>query len=326
MTRTSMSCLLTAGLLLAACSDDGETASTSTTRADAAAYGVQVASYDLAADGPQRFLVGLLGSDNGLIVGGDVALDFRYYGRDATETATLSDGELKAEDVSATFTPVASGLAPPAGEGPRAKEGDEGVGVYEATGVEFDAAGFWSVTVNAEVGGQPVSASAAFEVAEEHRIVTAGDPAPRTENLLPGDPDAPVKAVDSRAEDDGTVPDPELHQLTVKDAIASGRPTLVVVSTPVFCVSRFCGPITDSIQTLVPDYDGRANFVHIEVWRDFEGNALNQGAAEWIYPDEDTDPFEPWVFLIDGDGTVLQRWDNVANLDDVDAALEEATA
>ena len=100
--------------------------------------------------------------------------------------------------------------------------------------------------------------------------------------------------------------------------------TVVVVSTPVFCVSRFCGPITDSIQTLVPDYEGRANFVHIEVWRDFEGNALNRGAAEWIYPDEEADPVEPWVFLVGGDGTVLQRWDNVANLADVEDALAAA--
>lgn len=65
----------------------------------------------------------------------------------------------------------------------------------------------------------------------------------------------------------------------------------------------------------------RANFVHIEVWKHFENNVLNQGAAEWIYPDKSVDPFEPWVFLIDGTGTVVQRWDNVANEAAVSAAL-----
>lgn len=321
----TLCCALAGGLLLAACSGGGSS-STTTTSEGAGAYGVQVASYDLAADRPQRFLVGLLGDDNTLIVGGEVALDFRFYGADATETAELDDGELRATDVSAAFIPVADGAPPPAGEGPRPKEGDEGVGVYEADGIEFGDAGFWSVTVKAEIDGRPVETSAAFEVAAEHRIVNAGDQAPRTDNLLPGDPDAPAKAVDSRAEDDGTVPDPELHELTVADAIASGKPTVVVVSTPVFCVSRFCGPITDSIQTLVPDYADRASFVHIEVWRDFEGNALNRGAAEWIYPDKDADPSEPWVFLVGGDGTVLRRWDNVANLDSVESALAEAVS
>ncbi len=319
--------LVVAGLLLAACGDDGrDGAATTTTVTGSAVYGAQVASYDLAAEGPQRFLVGLIGADNGLIVGGEVELDFRYYGRDATETADLAEGELMETDVTAVFSPVADGAAPAPGEGPRVRAGDEGVGVYEATGVDFAEAGFWSVTVKADIDGQPVETSAAFEVAEQHRIVTAGDAAPRTENLLPGDPDAPVKAVDSRAESDGAVPDPELHEMTVAEAIATGNPTLVVVSTPVFCVSQFCGPITDSIQTLVPDYAGRANFVHIEVWRDFEANALNSGAAEWIYPDEAVDPFEPWVFLVDGDGDVMQRWDNVANLADVEAAIAAAVA
>ena len=322
-TRSTLTSLLAAGLLMAACGGDGS-AAPNTAGEDVAVYGAQVASYDLAAEGPQRFLVGLIGADSGLIVGGEVDLDFRYFGRDATESADAADGELMATDVTAVFTVVADGVDPPRGEGPKLKVGDEGVGVYEAKGVEFAEAGYWSVTVKATVDGQSLAVNAAFEVAEEHRIVAAGDPAPRTENLLPGDPGAPVKAIDSRAEADGTVPDPELHALTVAEAIASGRPTVVVVSTPVFCVSRFCGPITDSIQTLVPDFEGRANFVHIEVWRDFEDNVISKGAAEWIYPDDDVDPFEPWVFLVSGDGTVLQRWDNVANLDDVEVALTEA--
>lgn len=320
--RTSLSVVLAAGLAVAACGGDSET-TTTTTEGSTPAYGAQVASYDLAADRPQRFLVGLIGEDNALIVGGEVTLDFRYYGADETDTAELEDGELRVRDVTATFLPVADGTAPE-GDGPRVREGAEGVGVYEATGVDFGAAGFWSVTVNADIDGEPVETTTAFEVADTHRIVNTGDPAPRTENLLPGDGDAPVKAVDSRAEPDGTVPDPVLHELTVAEAIATRKPTVVVVSTPVFCVSRFCGPITDSVQAMAPRFEGKVNFVHLEVWRDFEGKALNRGAAEWIYPTEDADPSEPWVFLVGGDGTVLERWDNVANSDDVAAAVDAA--
>lgn len=169
------------------------------------------------------------------------------------------------------------------------------------------AAGFWSVTVTGTIDDQPIDVSAAFKVASFHHIADAGDPAPLTANLLPGDPEAPPKAVDSRAEDDGTVPDPELHQLTVAEAVAKRLPTVVVISTPVFCVSRFCGPITDAVSRLAGGYDGQASFVHIEVWRDFEANAINRGAAEWIYPDKNVDPFEPWVFLIDSNGAIAQR-------------------
>lgn len=320
-THKRLAAIATAALTLAACSGgSNDTGRADSTTTDAAAYGAQVASYDLAADGPQRFLVGLIGTDGGTLVGGEVTLDFTFFGASPDDTAS-NTAEPATEGVVATFVPVAAGVAPPPGEGPRLRDVDEGIGVYEATGLRFDKPGFWGVTVHATVERADVTLDAAFEVQPHHQIANAGDPAPRTVNLLPGTTEAPPKAVDSRAQDDGTVPDPELHRLTVADAIATGKPTLVVVSTPVFCVSRFCGPITDSVQALAGEFGDQANFVHIEVWKDFENNALNRAAAEWIYPNKSVDPSEPWVFLIDGTGTVVQRWDNVANQAVVSAAL-----
>ena len=320
-THKLLAAISTAALTVAACgggsNDTGQADSTTT---EVSAYGAQVASYDLAADGPQRFLVGLIGTDGGTLVGGEVTLDFAFFGASPDDTGS-NTAEPATEGIVATFVPVAAGVAAPPGEGPRLRAGDEGVGVYEATGVRFDKPGFWGVTVHATVEGTDVTLDAAFEVQPQHQVVHAGDPAPRTVNLLPGTTEAPPKAVDSRAQDDGTVPDPELHRLTVADAIATGKPTLVVVSTPVFCVSRFCGPITDSVQALAVEFGDQASFVHIEVWKDFENNVLNQGAAEWIYPNKSVDPAEPWVFLIDGTGTVVQRWDNVANQAALAAAL-----
>ena len=292
------------------------------TESDAAVYRLQVASYDVAADRPQRLLVGLLGPDGAPVVGGDLELGFAFFGEESPDAGSV-EAEVSVTGVVARFIPVASGIAPPSGEGPRPPVGDEGVGVYEATGVVFDRPGYWGVVARAQVDGRDVVVDTAFEVLAQHRIVNAGDPAPRTANLLPGTSEAEPTAVDSRAEPDGSVPDPQLHQMTVADAIDSGRPTVVVVSTPVFCVSRFCGPITDSVQVMADEFGELANFVHIEVWKDFENNVVNRGAAEWIYPDVGADLFEPWVFLIDGSGTVTQRWDNVANADAVSAAVEE---
>ena len=161
-----------------------------------------------------------------------------------------------------------------------------------------------------------------FDVHGTALILTRGDPAPRTLHLVPGDPDAEPKAADSRAEDDRTVADPQLHRLTVNDAIASGKPTVVVISTPVLCVSRFCGPITDTAASIADEYGDRANLIHIEVWRDFEHRNLNRDAAEWIYPESATDAAEPWLFLVDRQGAIVQRWDKVANADSLRAALD----
>jgi peroxiredoxin len=63
-------------------------------------------------------------------------------------------------------------------------------------------------------------------------------------------------------------------------------------------------------------------FIHLEVWQDFEANQLNPAAAEWIAPTPETQGGEPWVFVIDADGIIVQRFDNVASEAELLAAVE----
>ncbi len=44
----------------------------------------------------------------------------------------------------------------------------------------------------------------------------------------------------------------------------------MVFATPVFCVSRFCGPVTEMVEELAHRYDDRAVFIHVEIWKDFQ--------------------------------------------------------
>ncbi len=188
-------------------------------------------------------------------------------------------------------------------------------------------AGNWQVTATIELDGETTRATDAFDVLPERIVPAPGDPAPRSTNRLPGEPGVELTAIDSRAAD-GKVPDPELHAMTVADAIDSGRPTMVVVSTPTYCVSRFCGPITESIDELRESYSELVNFVHLEVWDDYEESVVTKAAAEWIFPNgpDGGGGNEPWVFLIDGDGVVAQRWDNVTNQTQLRAGTRRARA
>ena len=95
-----------------------------------------------------------------------------------------------------------------------------------------------------------------------------------------------------------------------------------MVSTPVYCVSRFCGPITDEIDELAREYGDRVAFVHLEVWQDFEEQVVNPAAQEWIFPRDGSDAREPWVFVIGADGVVQARFDNVATDAELRAAVE----
>lgn len=277
-----------------------------------------VASYDLAAGSPQRFLVGLVTNEQQLVSFGDAELSFSFLGAGDSDTDPVAG-----PTVTAAWQPIPGQQLDSTPDAATVGDAVDGVGVYAARDVTFDEPGFWQVDVTVEVDGDTKKAEASFEVFDEREIVGPGDPAPKTVNHLPGAAGVPVKAVDSRAEEDGTVPDPELHSMTVADAIASGKPTMLVIATPVYCVSRFCGPITDAVQELAQEFGDRMNFVHIEVWRDFEGRAINKAAAEWIYPDGIEEAKEPWVWVIDADGTIVERFDNVASEGEFAAAVDD---
>jgi hypothetical protein len=192
-------------------------------------------------------------------------------------------------------------------------------GVYEAT-VTFDKAGFWGVEAAVDLDGSTQSARTAFQVLAAHEVPLEGEMAPATKNLTMADATATPAAVDSRASKTTPVPDPELHEKTVAASLAAKRPVLLVISTPTFCVSRFCGPITDDASRLAELYSDRADFIHIEVWKDFETKALNEAAAEWIARGKNVQ--EPWVFLIGADGKIVARWDNVATGEQIEPKLK----
>ncbi|MEX0790957.1 MAG: hypothetical protein WD178_09305 [Actinomycetota bacterium] len=314
--RTVLAGLL-ALTLLAACGGSGAPEAAPESAGEVDEIAAQIASYDLAV-GTQRFTVGLVTQENELIGGGTVDMKFAYLGTREEQTS----GQVVAQ-AQADFLPIpasADGPPPDLPDQPSLLPSEDGSGVY-ATEATFDKPGFWGVVVEAEVADEGLwTGRATFEVFEEHRFPWIGQDAPGSENLTSASADAPPAAIDSRARDGGEAPDPELHTITVADSIASGKPTLLVVSTPTYCVSRFCGPITDMVHGLSKDYSDRANFIHIEVWRDFESKQINRAAAEWMLRGESA--LEPWVFLIGADGKIAGRWDNVATKGEIEPVLK----
>ncbi|MGZ8604395.1 MAG: hypothetical protein ACXWX9_06510 [Actinomycetota bacterium] len=175
--------------------------------------------------------------------------------------------------------------------------------------------------MTADIEGLGVRRSrATFPVLDDPAYPAPGEPALETENLTVDSTDAPIAAIDSRAVNEGEVPDPELHEWTIARAIEEGRPALVVFATPVFCASQFCGPVTDVVAGLADRYADRAVFIHVEIWRDFEGRVLNEAAADWLFRDENLT--EPWLYLIGADGTIVDRWATLFREDEVAARLE----
>lgn len=314
---------LTLALVVAACgggADEAGSGGHETPR-----FTAQIASYELVANRAQRFIVGLVEDPEAggrLVSFGTVQLRFDYIGSRAERVEPAGTGPT----ATATFRPIPGQAIDAGAPGPRLVEPAEGVGVYGADGVRFDRPGFWQVTVTARIEDGEEQLVAPFEVLPEPRLPFPGSDAPRTANAVVGTPGVRPEAIDSRARDGAPVPDPSLHRVSVADAIAAGRPVLVVVSTPVYCVSRFCGPITEAVEALAGRYQDRMAFVHLEVWEDFQAQKVSPAAAEWIVPRSGGDANEPWTFLVGRDGRVVARWDNVATEAELEAAVEAVLA
>lgn len=308
--------LLAISLVLAACGSDGETPSepTGEPMQQDGQLSAAMATSDLYVRAPQRVSAGLILPDNRLVSFGSVDFAFSYVGT-AQEPADPQPGpSAVAVYVPTPGTPEGSGAAV-------ATLPSEARGVYQAEDVTFDRPGFWQLDVTADVQGLGVRrARKTFAVLEDAAYPAPGEPALETENLTMDSADAPLGAIDSRAVNEGDVPDPELHEWTIARALEEGRPAVVVFSTPVYCVSQFCGPVTDVVQDLADRYSDRAVFIHVEIWRDFDGQVLNRAAADWLFRDDNLT--EPWLYLIDGDGTIVDRWATLFRQDEVVARLE----
>lgn len=327
--RRTLALLLSTSLALGACGGRGGEKESGEVDSGSKASGpsvfeAAVASYEVVAGQAGRLIVGLFTPDQQVISFGAVDFELSYLGPEDRPLAKPLPGPR----VKAAFYPLA-------GQGPLEDRGrptvvarSKGAGVYRADKLLLPEAGLWQVTVKAVVDGKESRSTSTFKAVPEPLVPYPGQPAPRTKNHIAGAEGVPAKAIDSRAEEGQPIPAPTLHDTVIADAIAAGRPVMVVVSTPVYCVSKFCGPITDSVEALSLKYRDKMAFVHLEVWRNFEAKPqqINAAATEWIFPKGSQDATEPWVFLVGKDGVITDRWDNVASDADLEAAVQRTLA
>ena len=147
-----------------------------------------------------------------------------------------------------------------------------------------------------------------------------GARAPLTRN--PTLKNAPIKQIDT-----SDPPDESMHQLSIAEAVTSGRPSVIAFATPAFCQSRTCGPVMDVVGFVQRDYGTRVNFVHVEPFKLSETGelqvspngmpTLSEAASSWRLPTE------PWVFVIDAAGVIVARFSGPFALEELQYALSQ---
>jgi hypothetical protein len=172
----------------------------------------------------------------------------------------------------------------------------EAAGLYVAQAT-FDKAGPWGAEITAILvdGSQILPQRVRFQIQAQPKGVVAGAlPPPTTNRTLTTQPDIHRLSSDPS-------PDPDFYRLTVDEAVASGKPTVIVFATPGHCSSRICGPVLDEVKAVKTAVGDAVNFIHIEVYEQFEPMVLADEMATWGLTTE------PWVYVLDADGRVAER-------------------
>lgn len=114
------------------------------------------------------------------------------------------------------------------------------------------------------------------------------------------------------------------HATTVADNLATGQPMAVLVSTPALCATAYCGPVLETLIDNVADFP-TVLASHIEVYSngaEVNFNLLDPNLTPATSMAELGLDFEPALFLIDSDGIVSQRIDNLFDADELRMALQ----
>lgn len=181
--------------------------------------------------------------------------------------------------------------------------GTEHQGIYETT-VSFPKAGAW--WANLEVKGK--KGRFAVQVNAEPDNPAPGKPAIVTPSPTPSH----TLGVDPICTRDPACP---LHDVSLDDALKSGKPVVLLFATPARCTSRWCGPVLDVLLDAKGPYEGRATFIHVEIYENMTSNKLAPTVAKWDLS------FEPILYGIAPDGTIEQRLDGAFDEREVKQAL-----
>ncbi|MDP9312147.1 MAG: thioredoxin family protein [Chloroflexota bacterium] len=177
----------------------------------------------------------------------------------------------------------------------------------------FDTAGNWGLELVVQRPGQePMTLRTSVEVKERASAPKIGDPAPKSNTPTVKDA-SDLKTITSDAE-----PDPRFYQMSVADAVTSGKPSLIMFATPGYCSTAVCGPSIEVLGRLKDKFGDQVNAVHVEVYQlPYDQGKTVPAMQEWGLQSE------PWLFLVDKDGKIAGRYEGGITFQELEPAVSK---
>jgi hypothetical protein len=129
---------------------------------------------------------------------------------------------------------------------------------------------------------------------------------------------APLPPVDTPTDDDHRGVDPictndppcPFHTTNLRDSLATGRPVLLLLSTPRYCQTAICGPVLDLLIEEAGSLDG-VDVIHNEVYANPDAVPSIDQATQAPLVQAYSMVFEPCLFVADASGTLVRRLDTI---------------
>lgn len=108
------------------------------------------------------------------------------------------------------------------------------------------------------------------------------------------------------------------HDVTLTEALKSGKPVLYLIGTPAYCSTGTCAPGLDALMTLAKSVGNKAVFVHAEVYKDTSATVAAPAVSEY------TLTYEPILYITDSKGVLVERLDAIFDVKEMRSAIAAA--
>jgi hypothetical protein len=164
--------------------------------------------------------------------------------------------------------------------------------VVYSTDFRFPGDGEWGIAAlvkrDGEVKGTLLPSAV---VGEFEGIPRPGQQAPRIHTPTPADVGGDLAKITTR------IPPDTQNKVDYADALGK-EPIVLLFATPQFCQSRVCGPVVDVAEQVKEENEGKAAFIHMEIYKDNKPPVTRSQVKAFHLPTE------PWLFTINRHGTV----------------------
>jgi hypothetical protein len=255
------------------------------------------------AQGPNRFLFSLTDPQGTLLAGPDVEVRLEFYDDE-------SDPEAVAFESDSRFLWAIEDVR----------------GLYAAD-VDFPSPGRWGTRFYATFpDGRTETVRVDYDVWAETMTPAIGAPAPLIDTPTSADVAGDLSLISSDPE-----PVERFYELSILDAIGSGKPAVIAFVTPAFCQTATCGPTLEKVKAVAHDHPGDVDFVHVEPYLMQVRDGYLQpvlSAEGWLQSAPWTERYglrtEPYVIVIDAEGLVRAKFEGAITVEELEDALRDA--